>query len=314
MRKLVTSLTLVVVVTIFGVPSGSLAADAPGAKLIFEGWGVSDATGVAPNYDLWIVNEDGSGLTNLTDDPGYEGNAEWSPDGRRIAFDSDKAGNADIFVMKEDGTGRKRLTSSKVEELWPTWSPNGRRIAYAKGTQLWIMRSDGSHKRKIFSAPGETVRLSDWSPDGRWMSFTLGNHPANTDWDIYVIRPDGSGRKTLIASPDDEGSLKWSPDGRSVVFDRFFGDSCNQATGCNWDIFSADARGKNAVNITNTPLNAEYDAAWSPDGTKIAYADEYGTGGWEADIWVMGADGSNRAALVAKPETFDYSVDWQPSP
>ncbi len=301
-----------VVVALAVTPSVGAATSSPRGTLIFEGWGAPDQWGVAPAYDIWIVNEDGSGLTNLTDAPGYEGNATWSPDGTRIAFDSNQSGNDDIFVMNHDGTRQKRLTSSEASELWPTWSPDGRRIAYGKGTQLWVMGADGSHKRKIYRAPGENVMLSDWSPDGRWIAFTIGSHPRVSDWDIYVIRPDGSGLKKLISTAEDEGGLEWSSDGTKIAFHRFFGASCNPATACNWDVFTARADGKGEVNLTDTPLNAEYGPTWSPDGSRIAYADEYGTMAWEADIFVMDADGTNRRRLVSKPDTFDYSVDWNP--
>lgn len=284
------------------------AAMSPGAgKLIFEGWGLPEILGVVPSYEIWAVNEDGSGLTNLTDSPGYDGDAAWSPDRTKIAFDSNRAGNDDIYVMNHDGTRQRRLTSSRASELWPQWSPDGQRIAYSRGTQLWVMNADGSEKRKIFTSAAERVMPSDWSPDGRWIAFHVGNHPANTDWDIYVIRPNGSVVKKFMSTNLDEGGVQWSPDGSSVVFYRLL--ECN-AVACNWDIFTARAGGSGEKNITDTPYNGEYDAVWSPDGTTIAYADEYGTTGWEADIFVMNADGTDRRHLVPKPDSFDYGVDW----
>lgn len=286
---------------------GSTAVSSSTGKLLFEGWGLPEILGIVPSYEIWAINEDGSGLTNLTDSPGYDGNAAWSPDRTKIAFDSNRAGSDDIFVMNHDGTREKRLTSTTASELWPQWSADGRRIAYGRGSQLWVMNADGSGKRKIFTSSAERVMPTDWSPSGQWIAFTVGNHPQNTDWDIHVIRPDGSDRKRLISTNDDEGGLQWSPDGSSLVFYRFLG--CNGVT-CNWDVFTARASGIGEKNITDTPDNGEYDPAWSPDGTKIAYSDEYGTTGWEADIFVMNADGTDRRHLVPKPDSFDYGVDW----
>lgn len=309
--KKITRILMLVTLVAGSLMAPPAAADGPNeGKLIFEGWGLSDWTGLAPNYDIWIVNPDGTGLENLTDAPGYEGNPAWSPDGRRIAYDSNLHGNDDIFVMNGDGTRQRRLTSGKASELWPTWSPDGRRIAYGRGSELWIMEADGSNKRKVFSSKGEKVMISDWSPNGRWIAFTIGSHPHASDWDIFLIHPDGSGFKAFISTKADEGSLAWSPDGKRVLFQRYV--ACGIWT-CDWEIFTARADGTKKTNITNTPDNAEYSATWSPDGSKIAYADEYYTGGWDADIFIMNADGSDKRLVTRKPDTFDYSADWQPT-
>lgn len=311
MRKtrVVVIVLLALFATCFPVVHGNAARSSAAGKLIFEGWGAPEQYGVASAYDIWIVNEDGTGLKNLSEAPGYEGNAAWSPDRRTIAFDSDRFGKTDIFVMSSDGTRRKRLTASPAPEQWATWSPDGRMIAYGKGSQLWVMRKDGSGKRKIYSSRGETVMPTDWAPNGRWIAFTVGNHPANTDWDIHVIHPDGSGFKDLIATEEDESYLRWAPDGRSVVFSRYYRDTC-KTWWCNWDVFTAGSDGRDEKNITSTPFNAEYEADWSSDGTRLAYVDEYGTAGWDSDIFLMNADGTDRHHLVPRPDSLDYSVDW----
>ncbi len=278
------------------------------SKILFEGWGVTDWYGVDSNYGIWVVNEDGTELTQLTDAPGYEGDAAWSPNRRKIAFDSGdyRSGSYDVFVMRADGTHQRQLTTSKGPETYPTWSPNGRRIAYAKGNELWTMRADGSRKRRIYRSSGQNILLWDWSPDGRWIGFSEGAHPRASDWDIFLIHPDGSGKKTLIRSDADEGEITWSPDGSRIAFSRSV--DCAPA-GCG-DIFTARPDGKSVKNITDTPFNAEYSPAWSPDGSRIAYADEYYSLQQEADIYVMQADGSDRKPLVARPDIFDFSVDW----
>ncbi len=275
-------------------------------KIVFESWAYTDIFGVQKDETgLWLVNEDGTGLTALTTDPAYEGNPAWSPDRSKIAFDANPFGNDDIFVVNADGTGQKRLTRSKVREQWATWSPDGREIAYAKGTQLWVMRSDGSGKRKLYTAR-ENIWVSDWSPDGRWLAFTVGTCFCPKQ-DIFVVHPDGTRLKKLIASEYSEGHLTWSPDGQTVLFHRNFG--CSIAA-CNFEIMSANARGKRERNITNTPNNGEADPAWSPDGTKIVYSDDDRTGGWGSEIYVMDRDGTNPRRLAAKPESLDYSPDW----
>lgn len=310
MYKLLKMFSLIGVSATLCLPSASVTA-APARvqpKLLFDSFAPAPSGGAVSDMDIWVANEDGSGLKKLTDSPDYDGTASWSPRGRRIAFHSDRHGNDDIFVMNGDGSAQTRLTSSKVPERWATWSPNGKRIAYGKGSELWVMNADGSNKRKIYRSRGETVRLSDWSPDGRWLGFTVGNCRCHGDWDILVVHPDGSGLKKLVDSKRDEEGVTWSPDGNSIAFHRFAG--CDDKPECQWDIFVAAANGTNQENLTDNPLSWEFDPAWSPDGTQIAFsADDYT--GFVVDIFVMNSDGSNRRSLVTKVDSLEYSVDWQ---
>ena len=63
-----------------------------------------------------------------------DGIPAWSPDGKRIAFDSQRSGNGDIYVMDVDGSNIVRLTSDSDVEEWPAWSPDGRSIVYQRKT------------------------------------------------------------------------------------------------------------------------------------------------------------------------------------
>lgn len=314
MKKLTRILMLVTVVVGSLMPP-SAAADGSGeGKLIFDAWGLSDVPGILPSYDIWIVNPDGTGLKNLTaNTSAYEGTASWSPDRSKIAFDSTRTGNDDIFVMNPDGTGQRRLTSSKLRESYATWSPDGQAIAYAKGTEIWIMNADGSNKRRIFVSRSERVIISDWSPDGRWISFNSESHFASTDQDIQLIHPDGSGLRKMFRTPEDEAMLVWSPDGKSVAFHRVTA-GCSaplgtlQGSGCDSDIYTARVDGRGQKNLTRSDLSYwEYEPSWSPDGTKIAYTyeDEH-----SSDIFIIDADGSNSHRVVLKPDSYDFMVDW----
>ena len=75
------------------------------------------------------MNADGSGQTQLTSTPNFSENPNWSPDGRRIVFDSDRAekGNLDIYSMKADGSDVQQLTDSPALDAVPAWSPDGHR-------------------------------------------------------------------------------------------------------------------------------------------------------------------------------------------
>ena len=75
------------------------------------------------NFEIYVVNADGSGLTRLTSDSADDFSPAWSPDGSRIAFASDRDGNPDVYVINTDGSGITRLTNNLASDLHPSWSP-----------------------------------------------------------------------------------------------------------------------------------------------------------------------------------------------
>jgi Tol biopolymer transport system component len=82
------------------------------------------------NYDIYVVNADGTSLANLTDNPAADLLADWSPDGNRIAFESNRSGDFEIYVMSADGSNQDRVTNDPAEDGNASWSPDGTRIAF----------------------------------------------------------------------------------------------------------------------------------------------------------------------------------------
>jgi TolB protein len=143
----------------------------------------------------------------------------WSPDGRRIAFGSVRAGKATIWVMRPDGSGRRRL--SRVYGEYPAWSPDGKKIAFdhissgSNNWDIWVMNADGSRARPLI-ASGATEQGPAWSPDGRTIAYgSSRGAPANYDR-IWLARADGSGRHLLTRRLGERPV--WSKRGGSVLF------------------------------------------------------------------------------------------------
>ena len=95
----------------------------PPEQIAFE----SDRDG---NWEIYVMNADGTNQTRLTSPPAENGGHAWSPDGSKIAFTSKRDGNDEIYVMNADGTSQMRLTNNPAEDLGPSWSPDGSKIGF----------------------------------------------------------------------------------------------------------------------------------------------------------------------------------------
>jgi hypothetical protein len=100
---------------------------------------------------IYVMNADGSGQARIADQGAF---LAWSPDGRKIAFVSERDGNAEIYVMNTDGSGMTRLTNHPAQDEYPTWSPDGQKIAFTSNRDnsewgIYIMNIDGSDQTQL---------------------------------------------------------------------------------------------------------------------------------------------------------------------
>ena len=158
------------------------------------------------------MNADGTGVRKLTDDPANDPSPAWSPDGRTIAFVSDRDGATGIFVMSADGSGQKALTQRR-EGRAPVWSPDGRRLAFVRvaggKAAIYVMNADGSGQRQVIQDPNDWISGLSWSPDGRRLAFSSGRDQVAGE--LYLVNADGTKLVRLTTNRFGDNGPVWSP-------------------------------------------------------------------------------------------------------
>jgi len=143
---------------------------------------------------------------------GLEVSPSPSPDGRRIAFVSDRSGSPQIYVKTIGTAGETRISNGAGYATSPSWSPAGDRIAYtARSGGRFIVATaapDGSGHREVASAPDGDCEDPSFSPDGRSLVYTFRKKDYSA---LKIISTDGRRQRTLVSGLRDAGSPAWSP-------------------------------------------------------------------------------------------------------
>ncbi len=239
--------------------------------------------------DIYTVRVDGTGLRRLTHAPAdltYDSPA-WSRTGRWIAFSGPPCDDCPEAIFLVDLARRgstRRLAGTVLGASRPSWGPSDRALTYVGGvtTSVFTIRRQGTGQRRLTN--GTTVHdQSAWSPDGRRILFTT--QQANGQWDISVMRSDGSLKTNLTATSVSEQQPVWSHDGSKIAFARQIGG--------NWAIFVQPARGGPARRLTSLTQNSQQ-PAWAPGDGRIAYTLVTSRG---SHIVITGADGTGTRTL-----------------
>jgi hypothetical protein len=167
---------------------------------------------------------------------------------------------------------------------------------------IYRVNPDGSEPQDLTSGNGFSEERPSVSADGQHVVFQSFR---DEGWNIFSMNADGSSQVDLTNTlhPVVNFEPSWSPDGSKVVFMR------QNLTPGEQDLWSVNANGSGAVNLTESPGAYETGAEFSPDGTKIAYI----RGDTNNDIWVMNANGSGQTALTeTDPPTQNVAPTWSP--
>ncbi|PYO98538.1 MAG: hypothetical protein DMD60_04015 [Gemmatimonadetes bacterium] len=159
------------------------------------------------DYDIWVMNIDGTNAHRVTSDAAYEDHPTWSPDGTRIAFTRDYA----IYVMDADGANVRRLSpAGTTNDGGPAWSPDGTRIAFHSGAgvpaHIYTVKPDGTALTPLTGGLDNDY-FPAWSPDGSRMAFTSGRGGVGGIWSM---RSDGTDLRRLSSGGFDIYAA-WSP-------------------------------------------------------------------------------------------------------
>ena len=262
----------------------------------------SDRDGGTPGglgeWSVFVMNLDGSNPVNLSKQIGVDELPSVSPDKTKYLFRSKRTGDSEIFAMNVDGSNRVNLTNSPESDQNPRWSPDGRQILWIRSagfvlggeSGIFVMDADGSNKRNL----GDGARPA-WSPDGTMIGFTDRRHAS-------IMNADGSGRRRVTDDLFPTRFISWSRNGTKIAFDHRlpFGFQQNK-------IYIVNLDGTGLFELTkDVPEIDCYGAAWSPDGTKIAFASPGG-------IYVVNADGANPVNITIHHDfRWGFAPRWSP--
>lgn len=284
--------------------------DGTGAQMVFA------STRHSLKPDLYLKSLDGVALTQITSDPASDVQPVFSPDGRRVAFASDRAGNWDIWVMDLDGGAPMQVTNTAADELHPSWAPDGQRIVYSSlpetggAWELWISTAQSAATRRFVGFG----LFPQWSPSGEKILFQRARERGGRLFSIWTIELiDGEPRYPTEVAFSAALALTlptWSRDGSQIAYvgvpdpeSAALADVTGGSTGSggmdpsvSTDIWVTQADGRGQKCLTDG-FGTNYGPVFAPDGRLFFVSTRTG----RESIWsLLPVQGNGNDAVPAR--------------
>jgi len=249
---------------------------------------------------IWAVPLDGGAPWQMTQGTSIDNTPQWSPDGERLAFISDRAGNNQLFVMPRHGGEAMQLTYGNFSVVSFEWSPDGQRLAAV--CAVLVDPSLRGARPAPDAPPGpqdgpQVIWKLPYKMDG--VGFVL-----NREMRLFMVDAVSGQANALIEGPFDVKAASWSPDSTQIVYVRTReGDEGHRS-----DIWVMDADGSNARQVTQAHAQVLY-PNWSPDGRWIVFAGTEQEGDAKVRPWVIDVDQGTVRALGNEDVELSFEAD-----
>ncbi len=232
-----------------------------------------------------------------------------SPDGKTLAFDSDRSGNMDIYRMNVDGSGVQQLTTNSADEFRPVWSPDGKEMLFQSwrsgNRDLYVMSADGSAERLVVGGPNHEW-AETWSPDGQQVAFTSDRKHGLNVWIASL-----SGGEARQVTDKVGFTPRWSPDGGRIAYiTSRFASPGGPGPGTQLEVLTLATGERRVVVPPDVVGTITQVGGWSLDSKKIYYRVLSLNGAY--DIAEVSADGTNPHVVIHfdRPDRAPYRADF----
>ncbi|MBI4577401.1 MAG: TolB family protein [Planctomycetes bacterium] len=239
-----------------------------------------------PQGEIYLKDVNRPALRRLTNSPTRDAHPKFSPDGRLVAFSSDRNGDWDIFVISATESGPSwQVTDSGQDDVYPTWSPDGRRLAYSSrdgGGDWTIWIRDLATSELVNLGPG---LFPEWSPDGERLAFQRPSARGPYWYSVWTVRVNGNDLSEVVAS-DEWAAINpsWSPDGSWLVFASVAKSRIARQEGRVFngdDVWMVREDGTQLVQLTVHP-GADWNPTWGPRDGRIYFCSDRE---WSQNLW-----------------------------